>query len=912
MAAAAVLPFLFLNHRLAPARLRACVREIRAAGGDGFFLHAREGLGTPYLSAEWFAAVETCLAAARGAGLQAWLYDEMPYPSGVAGGEVVRRRPDFVEQHLTVQRRLATGDRRVEWRLGGGEIIACYARRGATVIDLRAAVGPVADTWKKTDVMDSRLYYPGRPVEVFPCPRSICVRPENRLATMLPRGRWEIVAVAVQRGGETLEPFGDYVDVSNPAATALFIELTHAAYQRRFGRHFGSLVPGIFTDEPKFRHPLPWGRGVAATVGRITPALAFALAGETGPKAETERRRYRAATAQAFTENWTRPLSRWCARHKLTFTGHISPEEEWWFESRHVGSVLRNLRHFHAPGCDLIVPATGDRKNALLNLMPGLAVSAAAQAGKPQVVCELFGACDFTLGVRTMKRVADWLACAGVNVLVPHGFFYSLDGYRKFDAPPSFSPPAFAAADLKAWAENFKENAAQLGPAGEPDVVIVRPMDQLRGLPDASAGRVGRLLERAARLAGELARRGLRVHWIDDDELPKVRVRRGQIVYGRCRYRHLVFFGDFTGPEARAKLAALGKEAAVVEAGAARRVITGPLASDGDVHAARRRDGRWFCANIGTTPATFRIGAAHGRLAPGESRVVDARVATAMPASPRRTFILPDRWHVTGPEVNTVYLREWMLNGRKSALGPAFEAQPAAVRAWGDTIFGPVPLREEIGAAQTWVYRTEFTLRAPLPLRLVCEEGYLRGEWTATLNGRPLADWRAAEDFQRVHPLAGLTRRDRNRLEFRFVIRGATDGMLGPCRLEGPMVVARDGVITAIPRAEMTATSATTRTELGLPFHGGLVRYTQEFDGAELAGGTVHLAFTRPPDGVAEVRLNGTPCGAVRWAPDAVDVSAALRPGRNRLDIDLRGSPVTLCARVDPTRLGARVRLSGL
>lgn len=35
--AAEVLPFFFLNHRLELARLRARIREIRAAGCDGFF-----------------------------------------------------------------------------------------------------------------------------------------------------------------------------------------------------------------------------------------------------------------------------------------------------------------------------------------------------------------------------------------------------------------------------------------------------------------------------------------------------------------------------------------------------------------------------------------------------------------------------------------------------------------------------------------------------------------------------------------------------------------------------------------------------------------------------------------------------------------------------------------------------------
>lgn len=907
--AAAVLPFLFLNHRLEPARLRACVREIREAGGDGFFIHAREGLATPYLSDEWFAAVECCIATARELGLRAWLYDEMPYPSGVAGGEVVRRRPDFVEQSLAVQRRTLPGGRRMEWRLGAGEIIACHARRGDAVIDLRAAIGPVADTWKKTDVMDSRLYYPGGPIEIFTCPRSICVRPENRLAVTLPPGKWEVVAVAVKRGGELLEPFGAYVDVSNAEATALFLELTHEAYRRRFGRHFGQTIPGIFTDEPKFRHPLPWGRGVAAKVGKISPALTFALAGEPGAAAAAERHRYRALTARAFTENWTKPISRWCARHGLKFTGHISPEEEWWFESRHVGSVLKNLRQFHAPGCDLIVPAAGDRKNALLTLMPGLAVSAAAQAGRPQVVCELFGACDFTLGLRTMKRLADWLACAGVNVLVPHGFFYSLDGYRKLDAPPSFAPPAFAAEDLKAWADEFRAQAAQLGPTVAPDVLIVRPMDFLRGLPDAAEARVMKLVDRAARLAGALARRGLRVHWIDDDELARVRGRDGRVGFGRCRYAHLVYFGDFTAAETRKQFDAWAKKVSVVEAGAAWRQITGPLASNGDVHAARRRDGRWFCANIGRTAATFRLGQASGTLQPGESRVVDAAGARPVPAKRSVWQRLPDRWRVTWPQTNTIYLHDWTLNGRKTALGPAFEVQPERVREWGQTIFGPVPLQAKIDAAQIWLYRTEFELKENVALRLVCEEGYLRGAWSAVLNGRPLRNWHSGGDFLRTHALAGKTRRGRNRLEFHFTLREVTDGMLGPCRLEGPGLVLPGGAIARLPGQGGVATAATTRATLGLPYYGGAVVYAQEFEWRGPAGAPVSLEFSAPPGNGAAVKLNGVDCGAVRWAPDCVEVTAALRRGRNRLEIYLNGSPVVLCGRVDTTKLGARVRL---
>ncbi len=912
-AGAAVVPFFFLNHRLEPARLRAKILEIRAAGSDGFFIHAREGLATPYLSEEWFAAVQCCLEVARELGMQAWFYDEMPYPSGVAGGEVLRRRPEFIEQSLQVQRKVVAGGGRVEWRLGGGEVLACYARQRAgrrKILDLRSSIGPVANTWRKTYGVDSSLYYPSGPAEVFECPRAICVLPENVLAAPLPPGIWELVTVTMKTGGDLLEPFGNYIDVSNPEATKLFLDLTHEAYWGRFAKDFGRTAPGFFADEPKFRNPLPWGRGVARKIGRISPALAFALAGDTGPAANEERRNYRRIAARAFLEHWTTPISEWCGKHRVALTGHISPEEEWWYESRHVGSVLANLRKFQVPGCDVIIPAAGDRKNAILNLTASLAVSAAAQAGRPQALCETYGACDFTLDLRTLKRMSDWLAAAGINLMVPHGFLYSLDGYRKLDAPPDFSPPAFASADLAAWAGEFRRAAEGLGPGVPPDVLAVRPIDFLRGLPDSDQPKGNRLLTRAAYLATEMARRGLRLHWIDDDELPAVKAAGGQFTFGACRYRHLVFFRDFTDRGTAARFAALGKKGSVMDDRKAFKSLRGPLQTNGDIHATRCRDGRWFCVNVGTKPANFSLGNVRGALQGGESRFIDEHAPVAVPAKPFRTLVqLPDRWQVTLPKPNTVYLNEWTLNGRKVDLRPAFDLEPGWSPVVGQTLFGPVPLHPELAVPQKWVYRAHFSMRGRAALKLVCGLGDMRGEWTARLNGHALAKWREEGDFTATHTLEGFLRSGVNELEFHFTLRRSTDGMIDACRLEGDVVVLPDGRLGASPKAGTTATSATTRAKLGLPFYCGAVRYSQRFHVDDVAGKQFLLRCQGICGHGAAVRINGASCGSIRWAPDEVDVTAALRSGANLVELDVRGSAVGLTGRVDPSRLGCRVQL---
>jgi len=121
--------------------------------------------------------------------------------------------------------------------------------------------------------------------------------------------------------------------------------------------------------------------------------------------------------------------------------------------------------------------------------------------------------------------------------------------------------------------------------------------------------------------------------------------------------------------------------------------------------------------------------------------------------------------------------------------------------------------------------------------------------------------------------------------------------------------VRRGGVIAAAPAADERATSATTRTELGLPFYSGPVRYSQRVNLRPLADRSYFLQCPGITGNGAKVSVNRQDCGSLRWAPDEVEITAAIRPGENLIEIDWRGSPVTLTGRVDPTRLGGRVKV---
>ncbi len=84
------IPFYSLNDELEEGRLREQIRFMHKQGIGGFFLHARGGLETEYLSEEWFRLMEAAVDEAKKLGMDVWFYDENGWPSGFAGGELLK------------------------------------------------------------------------------------------------------------------------------------------------------------------------------------------------------------------------------------------------------------------------------------------------------------------------------------------------------------------------------------------------------------------------------------------------------------------------------------------------------------------------------------------------------------------------------------------------------------------------------------------------------------------------------------------------------------------------------------------------------------------------------------------------------------------------------------------------------
>lgn len=89
------IPFWSWNDKLEIPELIRQIGWMKEQGFGGYFMHARGGLTTEYLSDEWFDCIEACVDEGDRLGMESWAYDENGWPSGFVGGKLLEE----IENH---------------------------------------------------------------------------------------------------------------------------------------------------------------------------------------------------------------------------------------------------------------------------------------------------------------------------------------------------------------------------------------------------------------------------------------------------------------------------------------------------------------------------------------------------------------------------------------------------------------------------------------------------------------------------------------------------------------------------------------------------------------------------------------------------------------------------------------------
>jgi hypothetical protein len=184
------------------------------------------------------------------------------------------------------------------------------------------------------------------------------------------RGHEHLRAKAmIRESGRSIVVPGDRPDPLKLAAIERFIALTHDAYARAVGDHFGTTLRAVFTDELTvhgcvgteripWTDDLPeafarrWGYDLAGELPLLFEGAAASLAPES--RVRQARHDFSRLCVELFIERCLAPQRRWCERHGLQFVGHFAGEHDLMRHPHNVGDYLAAARQLHAPGVDAI------------------------------------------------------------------------------------------------------------------------------------------------------------------------------------------------------------------------------------------------------------------------------------------------------------------------------------------------------------------------------------------------------------------------------------------------------------------------------------------------------------------------------------------------------------------------------
>eukprot|EP00831_Metopus_contortus_P066227 TRINITY_DN5909_c0_g1_i1.p2 TRINITY_DN5909_c0_g1~~TRINITY_DN5909_c0_g1_i1.p2 ORF type:complete len:387 (+),score=83.02 TRINITY_DN5909_c0_g1_i1:183-1343(+) len=294
-------PFWSWNDKLENDELRLQIKHMHDVGLGGYFMHARGGLLTEYMSEEWFDAVDACLDKGAELEMHSWAYDENGWPSGFGDGKVNGLGEKYQQKYLRAEVVPACELKR------SGHTIALYTANGKERIGENGNV--------KGDVL--HLYYD---VNEF------------------------------------------YVDTLDREVTVKFIELIYQKYYERLDREgrSPSELAGFFTDEPQIsRSGMPWSLIMEEEYrAAYSEELLDVLPHMFYREGDFRRTRYRVwkLITQLFMNNFMKPIHDWCGERGWQVTGHHVCEESYWSQLTSNGAVMPQYQYY--PMYSALIPVS--------------------------------------------------------------------------------------------------------------------------------------------------------------------------------------------------------------------------------------------------------------------------------------------------------------------------------------------------------------------------------------------------------------------------------------------------------------------------------------------------------------------------------------------------------------------------
>lgn len=332
--------------------------------------------------------------------LRVWIYDEAGYPSGSAGGDVLKKMPGLEAVGLSVITRHSIKDSIIDITLPHGH---------TQVVNVQA----VREDTEKQDVVDLRPY----------------LHSSGHLRWKSPDNGWTVYYFAAKPFYENTHATNNWfamrrmVNMLEPATGNAFIEATHEKYKKNVGNYFGRGIEAFFTDEPSMvgvhfienKPPVtPMIQNTPDTLVPIYPTMNWSrdlpfefrnrrgydllpemhcLIGHFSPHCAKVRVDFYTTLNELVVRNYFKPLQDFGNRNNIASSGHLLLEEELFYHPVFQGNIMQVYRHMQYPGIDLLTafPATAKEWGVTT---AKFASSIANQYHRPHVMSEISNAFD--------------------------------------------------------------------------------------------------------------------------------------------------------------------------------------------------------------------------------------------------------------------------------------------------------------------------------------------------------------------------------------------------------------------------------------------------------------------------------------------------------------------------------------
>lgn len=425
-------PFWFWNGEMTKAEIENQIKEMADKGLGGMFICARQGMTAPYLSGEWFELVDYACEMSEKYGLEAWLYDEYPYPSGMSGGEVLLEHPE-AEHMVLHHKRLTSHGGVIEADLGWSRIL--YARAIPLTEAGKPQWGKAIDLKREIGNLQTEKIYQQTGLTRYNNKRFFSYGPRKLLKTELPEGEWRIEIYSEAAMGD-FKYYGGFFDPCNQEAVETFLETTHERYKEAIGERFGAGVYGMFSDEVGLLSPIPWSKLLPGEFERRNGYSLLdnlpALHDATIEGALKLRYDLYETAHELFRSSYHETVAGWCKENHLKYATEVPSMR---LGTQKFSDVIGGDTAHEKLGKPLEWIYDEYLKNYRSNSRS--VSSLARQLGKKDAMIESFHSVGWTMTLQDAKWMIDRLGADGINLYNFHAFYYTIQDITKHDAPPS-------------------------------------------------------------------------------------------------------------------------------------------------------------------------------------------------------------------------------------------------------------------------------------------------------------------------------------------------------------------------------------------------------------------------------------------------------------------------------------------